>query len=769
MTELLAPAGNMESLKVAISNGCNAVYLGMQQFGARAYSDNFDNDTLKEAVIYAHLRNVKVYVTINTIVFENELSEVYRLLHLLNENGVDGVIVQDLAVLKYVASHFEDMEAHCSTQMGIDDTEAALLCKELGAKRVVIAREVSIEKAQQIKKDAEIEVEAFIHGALCVSYSGNCIMSGMTGNRSGNRGRCIGSCRKLYDIVEVPQENQTLTQMEDNYSAKKILGRSYILSTKDLNTIDHIDDLRTLDSLKIEGRMKEPIYVANVVSRYRMALDGVATPDDTNMLNRTFNRTYTKGYLFHEDKKDIVNTERPNHFGYHIGTISGRHRGMYRIELTGPIQQNDLIRIRHKNEDINFAAAKLYNSEGKLINHATKTCYLKLKEKLFTGDVVYKTKDITYEKELESHFGDEFQRFPLDVAVYAYPDAPLVVSAKGLGIDYTHKSSETLSEAINQPTLKEAVIKQLSRLNDTVFYLGDVTYEECGAFIPAKILNTARKNIVENIYQEKIASKPRRLKSTTHNIDHLKNQKDPHILDACKPSLCACVVTQAQYDICKECGLETIYFHNVVPRNNNTYQSTTGEVVVGGLGGIYHYRTTNPFITDYSLNVVNSQSCRILHDLGAKRITLSYEINKKQLDNLLNSYLEENGALPSLEMIVYGHAPLLVTRYCPLKTLNQCGTCRTKRYEIKDELFSFPLLLHQNCDTTILNGKTLNLIDEMPRIKGVEMFRLNFTTENTAEVRKIITIAQGKLNGTLHQSVFNPETDTRGYFNKEIL
>lgn len=769
MTELLAPAGSMESLKVAISNGCNAVYLGMQQFGARAYSDNFTNETLKEAVIYAHLRDVKVYVTINTIVFENELSDVYHLLHFLNKNGVDGVIVQDLAILEYIATHFEDMEAHCSTQMGIDDTEGALLCKELGAKRVVVAREVSIEKAQRIKEDAEIEVEAFIHGALCVSYSGNCIMSGMTGNRSGNRGRCIGSCRKLYDIIEVPQENPTLTQTEDKQSAKKILGRSYILSTKDLNTIDQTDSLKALDSLKIEGRMKEPIYVANVVSRYRMALDGVATPNDIDMLNRTFNRTYTKGYLFHEDKKDIVNTERPNHFGYRIGAISGRQRGMYRIELNSPLQQNDLIRIRHKNEDINFAAAKIYDSEGKLINCATKTCHLKLKEKLSTGDIVYKTKDIAYEKELESHFGDEFQRFPLDIAVYAYPDAPLVVAAKGLGIDYTYESPETLSEAINQPTLKEAVIKQFSRLNDTVFCLGDVIYEEYGAFIPAKILNTARKNIVENIYQEKIASKPRRLKRTKYNTSCIENQKHLNVQNVCKPELCAFVITQEQYDACKECGLETIYFHNVVPRNNTTYQSITGEVLIGGLGGIYHYRTTNPFITDYSLNVVNSKSCRILHDLGAKRITLSYEINEKQIDNLLNSYFKENGTLPSLEMIIYGHAPLLVTRYCPLKTLNQCGTCRTKRYEIKDELFSFPLLSHQNCDTTILNGKTLNLIDEMLQIKGVEMFRLNFTTENATEVRKVITTAQEKLNGTLYRSAFNPETDTRGYFNKEIL
>ena len=197
MSELLAPAGSMEALRAAIANGCDAVYLGMQKFGARAYSANFSEQELAEAVAYAHIRGVKVYVTVNTIVFQDELEDVYRQLHFLNGLGVDGVIAQDLAVLTYVARNFCDMEAHCSTQMGIDDLEGALLAKELGAKRAVISREVPLEQVKRIREQADLPVEVFVHGALCISYSGNCIMSSMTGNRSGNRGRCIGSCRKL--------------------------------------------------------------------------------------------------------------------------------------------------------------------------------------------------------------------------------------------------------------------------------------------------------------------------------------------------------------------------------------------------------------------------------------------------------------------------------------------------------------------------------------------------------------------------------------------
>ena len=180
MTELLAPAGSMEALKAAISNGCDAIYLGMQKFGARAYSSNFDFESLKEAVTYAHLRNVKIYVTMNTIVFENEVEEMKEQMDLLNEIGVDGIIVNDLAAFDYIVKNFLDMEAHCSTQMGIDDLDGTLLFKELGAKRVVLSREVEIEKVKEIRRMAKIPIEIFVHGALCVSYSGNCLMSGLT-------------------------------------------------------------------------------------------------------------------------------------------------------------------------------------------------------------------------------------------------------------------------------------------------------------------------------------------------------------------------------------------------------------------------------------------------------------------------------------------------------------------------------------------------------------------------------------------------------------
>lgn len=463
MTELLAPAGNMEALKAAITNGCDAIYLGMQKFGARAYSSNFDIETLEAAVQYAHLRDVKIYVTMNTIVFEDELEEMKAQMEALNDIGVDGVIVQDLAALRYLVDHFQDMEAHCSTQMGIDDLQGTLLFKELGAERMVLSREVDIDKVKEIKKLSKLPLEIFVHGALCVSYSGNCLMSGLIGYRSGNRGRCVGSCRKVYELI-------------DSRSGQ-VISKNYILSPKDLNTIDHIDALKGIDSLKIEGRMKEPAYVANVVSKYRKALDHGITNQDKADLSKTFNRTFTKGYLFNEDKKDLVNTLRPNNFGFEIGKITRFFKGMYEIKLKHTLNQNDIIRISHDNEDVNLTVAKLYDKEGQLINKADHICFIKVKEKLSQGDKVYISKDYNYYKSLEASLDQEFRRFDLDLKIYAYPESKLIIEAEGLGCNYLYESDQVLSEAINNPSGKEQVVKQLSRLNDTIFKLNHVSYE----------------------------------------------------------------------------------------------------------------------------------------------------------------------------------------------------------------------------------------------------------------------------------------------------
>ncbi len=759
MTELLAPAGSMEAFRAAIANGCDAVYLGMQKFGARAYSCNFDEAALAEAVAYAHIRDVKVYVTMNTIVFEEELADMRKQLDFLNKIGVDGVIVQDMAVFDYIVNNFLDMEAHCSTQMGIDDLDGTLFWKERGAKRVVLAREVDIEKAKKIRRDADVEIEIFVHGALCVSYSGNCLMSGLIGYRSGNRGRCVGSCRKLYELTDK--------------TSGKSLGKSYILSTKDLNTIEHIEELRALDSLKIEGRMKEPAYVANVVSKYRKALDGAETAEDRDELKKTFNRTFTRGYLFGEDPKKLTNIQKPNNFGYEIGEIGGLHKGMYEIRLHDELRQNDIIRIDHDGEDVNLSVVKLYDKAGNLISGANSSCYIRIKEKLSKGDRVYKTKDYNFYKELEKSMDGEYRHFPLKVRLEAYPGTPLRAEAEGLGVSCVYVDDELLETAENRPTTSEQAERQFAKLGDTVFELESFEFEECGAYIPAKLLNKARRSIVDRLYEEKVKSKARRVAAET-----APEGKKTLCGEAAQfPRLTAAVVNREQYEACKEAGIEEIYFDNIVRRNQIEYAPREGELLIGGYGGLHYYKDRNPFVTDYSFNVVNSVSCRKLHELGARRVTLSYELNRRQIADLIAKYKENYGEQPALEMIVYGRAPLLFTKYCPLGRVGECGRCKTHHYELSDEYGTFPILSNGDCTTTILNGKFLNLLDEMPQIGGVEAFRLNFTTESADEVLEIARAARKKLSGRLpgmaedsaEESLFRSATDTRGHFNREIL
>lgn len=748
MSELLAPAGNFEALEAAISTGADAIYLGMDKFGARAYASNFNEETIKEALDYAHLRSVKIYVTMNTIVFESEIEDMKKMVDKLYSLGVDGLIIQDLAVFNYVVKTYPNLEAHTSTQMGIDDLEGTLLFKELGAKRVVLSREVEIETIKKIKKEAKIPLEIFVHGALCVSYSGNCLMSGLIGYRSGNRGRCVGSCRKPYALID--KTNNI------NY------GKSYILSMKDLNTIDYVNQLKDIDSLKIEGRMKEPAYVANIVSTYRKALDGKITQIDKNNLVKTFNRTFTKGYIFHEDKKNITNIQKPNNYGYLIGKIISKNKIGYQIKLNDVLNQNDIIRIDHKGEDVNLTVAKMYDKDQNFINSSSNTCFISLKEDLSIGDLVYKTKDYKFYSELDKTYPREYHKEEIILDVFAYSGSNLTISVTGKDIYQTYTSTQILEKAKSNPTTREVFIKQFNRLNDTIYKLGYVSYNSDEVFIPSKLINDARRELVDILNQEKL--KPRQLKIAKNQIHK------PISFPNSEPILTVYATTKDQYEAARESGIQTIYYKdNVIRRNLVTYPKKENELLVGGYGGIYAYKDTNQIISDFSLNVVNSSSVYILHSLGVKRVTLSYELNKKDIDDLIKSYYNENNGYPNLEMIVYGKAHLLFTKYCPLKKLDLCGSCKKNQYVIKDEYGEFPIISNDDCTTTIINGKTLNLIDELETLNNINAYRLQFTTESKEEALNVISKFKEKLERKNKTNLFNSLTDTRGHFLKEIL
>ncbi len=274
--ELLAPAGSMESLKAAVNAGADAVYLSGKQFGARHYAANFDNEDLKEAVHYAHLRGVKVYVTVNTLVKDHELPDLAKYLLFLYENGADAILVQDVGVARIAKELVPDLNIHASTQMTIHNTEGVKWAAELGFKRVVLAREMKLAEIEEIGKNIgseQIELEIFAHGALCYSYSGQCLLSSFIGGRSGNRGMCAQPCRKPYDLV-LGEKDEYGRPVNTNRSRIK---ENYLLSTRDLAIYKYLDKISksSVSSLKIEGRMRSPEYVAVVVSTYRKALDSI--------------------------------------------------------------------------------------------------------------------------------------------------------------------------------------------------------------------------------------------------------------------------------------------------------------------------------------------------------------------------------------------------------------------------------------------------------------------------------------------------------------
>ncbi|MFC2287345.1 MAG: peptidase U32 family protein, partial [Selenomonas sp.] len=341
MIELLAPAGSREALTAAVESGADAVYLAGNMFGARAYADNFDEEGLREAITFAHSRDVRVHVTVNTIVRDEEMAALSRYLRFLYEAGADAALVQDLGVYRLARQAAPDLPLHASTQMTVHNLEGVLLLQEMGFERVVLSRELSLEDIRYITAHCQVEIETFVHGALCVCYSGQCLMSSMIGGRSGNRGRCAQPCRLPYTLVDE--------------TGADVLGKDagqFLLSPKDLKTIELLPELLEsgIASLKIEGRMKRPEYVAVVVDAYRRAIDAVeagrglpSAAEDEKALAQIFNRDFTTAYLKGRPGRTMMSESRPNNRGLLVGRVleNDRTAGRVKLKLSGDLAEGD--------------------------------------------------------------------------------------------------------------------------------------------------------------------------------------------------------------------------------------------------------------------------------------------------------------------------------------------------------------------------------------------------------------------------------------------
>lgn len=475
--ELLCPAGNKESLIAAINSGANAVYLSGKKFGARAFAANFSNEELKEAIRIGKVYGVKIYVTMNTLVKENEIEEFLEQVEFLYSNGVDAILMQDFGMICLCLKKYPNLEIHASTQAHNSSLQGIDFLYKLGVKRVVLPREMSLDEIKLIK--TPIEKEVFIHGALCVSYSGRCLMSQVLGGRSGNRGECAGCCRFKWKL----------------YKSDKLLKEGYLLSMKELNLSEDILRLTPyVDSLKIEGRMKSPTYVSFITSYYRKILDGEKITDiDRENLQSLFYRGYTKGHLL--NNKDLVNTKSPNHIGLPIGKVIDVTDSKITILLDKELAQEDGIRFLESGKGliVNY----LYDMKDRLISKGSPKQKIILDNKV--GLTTLDTVSLTTNHKLITKFSTVTKKVDIAIKVIAKINEPLEISFIKDNIIVSEKGN-IVERAKNAIVTKERIISQVKRLGNTPFNCHEIdVLLDDDIFIPMGEINVLRRTLTERL------------------------------------------------------------------------------------------------------------------------------------------------------------------------------------------------------------------------------------------------------------------------------
>ncbi|MEA1905639.1 MAG: DUF3656 domain-containing protein [Euryarchaeota archaeon] len=507
--ELLAPAGDRESLVAAVENGCDAVYLGAQILSARASAANFTPGELADAIDYAHLRGVQAYVTVNTLVKDSETMDAADLLYHLDNSGVDGVIVQDMGLLSLARSVVPGLPVHASTQMTVHNSEGVRFLQAMGVKRVVLAREMTLGEIRLVRQNTGVEIETFVHGALCISYSGQCLTSSMIGGRSGNRGVCAQPCRKRYELRTAGRRVET--------------DGGHILSPKDLNLSRVLPELidAGVDSLKIEGRLKRPEYVACAVRIYRRLIDRCmedpseyfVSDDESLRLAQLFNRGFTEAYLGKNPRDTLMSRTRPHNRGIRVGTVTGYSRGAGRIsvKLSGGLNIGDGIGIEEavKAAGVGMIVRQMYGG-GRLTDQAGAGVVVEIPSGVPApaGSAVYKTLDRQLMDSLRRTFTSPtpLRKVPVTIKAKAKVGLPfeLQFEDRDSNLVCVH-SGYVIERAIRDPTTEGQIVRQLTKLGKTVFEVCDIEIEiEGEVFIPVSQLNLVRNDAVSRLESARI-------------------------------------------------------------------------------------------------------------------------------------------------------------------------------------------------------------------------------------------------------------------------
>lgn len=819
MVELLAPAGSREALIAAIESGANAVYLAGNMFGARAYADNFDEKGMVEAVRMAHLRNVQVHVTVNTIVDDRELPQLKKYLQFLDEIGVDAVLVQDLGVAKLAREIVPNLPLHASTQMTVHNLDGVRALEKLGFSRVVLSRELSLEAIRHICANSRVEIEVFVHGALCVCYSGQCLMSSIIGGRSGNRGRCAQPCRLPYELVD---END-----------KNLLGDKagkYLLSPRDIKGIDLLPQLidAGVASLKIEGRMKRPEYVAIVVNNYRKSIDSyydgnfTVSESQQRQLLQIFNRDFTTAYLEKKQGKNMMSDRRPNNRGLMVGRVVRYDREKKRVflKLSGELRENDQLDFWVKVGGRVTATVKDLKDEGKSI------VSFPVDNPVYESDRAFKV----YDAELMNwaagfyNSGSPVRRIPVDVMVSAAIGKPLHIVMTDIDGNRAEAQTEFIGEkAQKRPLSRETVEKQISRLGTSIFGLSNLITDIRGeVMVPVSEINEARRKAVEQLealrlsnYKENARSAPRFYEEDIlcNADDKVSNRVDTQLsihvdtLEKLQVAISAGAdiiifggdsynheyITSDMYQraafmahkanrkiyfgtsrIVRNSDMLSLYkFLDIINQGDNNTKPDA--IMVHNIGTAMAVRTHTdiPLFIDYSLISYNAKTLEFWQEQGAVGVTLSPELNFTQIQELAKNNKKRR---LQLECMVEGNLELMVSEYCCTGSFIgglDRGKCSApcvnsgKKFFLKDRKgVKFPLVMDQSCHMHVLNGNRLSMLPHAMKFgrMGVDSIRIDGRYMDANEVQKIIGSYKYYMNAEDEVEIQEADNITRGHY-----
>lgn len=830
MIELLAPVGSREALVAAVESGANAVYMGGKAFGARHYAPNFTDDELAEAVRFAHLRNVLVYVTVNTLVDDSEIPSLVEYLRHLYTIGIDAIIVQDVGVAAIARKIVPSLEIHASTQMTVHNLAGVELLGSHGFSRVVLAREVSIEDIGYICKHTSIEIETFIHGALCISYSGQCLMSSVIGGRSGNRGRCAQPCRLPYTLV-------------DKTGANVLAGTDageYLLSPRDLNTIELIPTLITkgVASFKIEGRMKRPEYVAIVVDAYRKAIDAyvanranyIVTDQTYKDLGQVFNREFTTAYLQKKQGRLMMSDRRPNNRGVRIGRVvfyDGVAKKVV-IKLDGTLTIGDMVEIWVKVGDRVNATVSAMTVQGKAVTVAMAGMDVSISVHglgISITDWVFKTFDVKLMERARGFYqsASAVLRIPVDVTVEASVGQPLMITLRDDEGCIGHGQTDFLGAvAQKRPLTEETVRKQVDRLGTSVFALHSFKcHIDDQVMVPMSEMNEARRRAVEDLEDNRLTRFCRApLITIPFSLPSVQTVKTT------RPELAVQVDTVKCVQEAVDNGADWIVFggesYHHRPFSTDDYQQVveicrkakakimlnTPRIVkewqwkgleqdlalfaklgpdavgISNLGTLYLMTQRYSSIAlhgEFSLNVYNSVAVEYFRCLKLNSLTLSPELTFDQIKAIVT-----RSKVP-LECIVHGYLPVMISEYCAIGGfLGQLHTgacshiCLKSRYWLKDRKDEiFPVATDQYCRMHILNAKELHMAAHVPKFGhlGINRIRIEAKGEEPMVVSRVTRLYREILDmGDKHPLIQEGKMSTvehgditRGHYFRGIL